>query len=77
MTGARPAGVTRLALSGAALLALFAVLFTAGSALGAWPSTPVGAFLGWDLRVGLGVGAAWLIALLMRRGRGMSSQAPC
>ena len=58
----------RLAFLAAGILTLFAILFTAGVALGAWPVLPPGAFLGWDLWVGLAVGLVWLI-LLARRGR--------
>ena len=57
----------RLAFAAAGILTLFAVLFTAGSALGAWPALPPGAFLGWDLWTGLAVGLA-LLVLLARRG---------
>ena len=57
-------GVGRLALLGAGVLALFAVLFTAGSALGVWPLLPAGAFLGWDLWVGLAIGLVLLVSLL-------------
>ena len=63
MSGVAP-GTVRLAVAGGAIVALFAVLFTAGSALGAWPAPPVGAFIGWDLWVGIAVGAGWLVWLL-------------
>jgi hypothetical protein len=56
----------RLALAAAALLAVFAVLFTAGSALGVWPQAPADAFAGWDLRVGTAA-AVGLLASLLRR----------
>jgi hypothetical protein len=59
----------RVALFAAGILALFAVLFTAGSALGAWPELPPGAFLGWDLWAGLAVGLA-LGMRLVGLGRG-------
>ena len=55
----------RLAAASAGILALFATLFTAGSALGAWPVPPPGAFLGWDLWVGLGVGVVALVRLVL------------
>lgn len=59
----------RIVLFAAGILALFAVLFTAGSALGAWPALPRGAFLGWDLWVGLAVGLAlWLRLVGLGRG---------
>jgi len=54
----------RLAFLAAGVLVLFAILFTAGAALGAWPVLPPGAFLGWDLWVGLGVGVLLLARLL-------------
>ena len=60
-------GAGKLALLAAAVLALFAVLFTAGSALGVWPPLPVEAFYGWDLRAGLAIGLALLIALVKRK----------
>jgi hypothetical protein len=69
MTGAPAAGVPersgRLAFAAAALLAAFAALFTAGSALGIWPQPPSGAFAGWDLWVGTAVGLTLLIRLLL------------
>jgi hypothetical protein len=58
----------RVAALAAGILALFAMLFAAGSALGVWPALPPGAFLGWDLWAGLAVGLA-LLAALARPGR--------
>ena len=63
--GARD-GSARLAAAAAVLLALFATLFTAGSALGVWPQPPAGAFAGWDLWLGLAVGLGLLVHLLRR-----------
>jgi len=57
---------SRLAAAAAGLLALFAALFTAGSALGVWPQPPAGAFAGWDLWVGMAVGLGLLVHLLRR-----------
>ena len=59
-------GVGKLLLLGAGVLALFAILFTAGSALGVWPLLPPGAFLGWDLSVGLAGGLLLLLSLVRR-----------
>jgi len=59
-------GVGKLALLAAGVLALFAILFTAGSALGVWPLLPPGAFLGWDLWVGLAFGLVVLVYLVRR-----------
>lgn len=60
----RANGAWRWAAAAAALLALFAILFTAGAALGAWPQLPPGAFWGWDLWVGLAVSLLLLVYLL-------------
>jgi hypothetical protein len=65
---ARSNGAWRWTAAGAAALALFAILFTAGVALGAWPQLPAGAFWGWDLWVGLAAGAG-LLAAWLRPGR--------
>lgn len=54
------------AAAAAGLLALFAALFTAGSALGVWPQPPVGAFAGWDLWVGMAVALGLLVYLARR-----------
>ena len=59
-------GVGKPLLLGAGALALFAILFTAGSALGVWPLLPPGAFLGWDLSVGLAGGLLLLVSLVRR-----------
>jgi hypothetical protein len=61
---ARSNGAWRWAAAGAAALTLFAILFTAGVALGAWPQLPAGAFWGWDLWVGLAGGLIVLADLL-------------
>jgi hypothetical protein len=60
-------GAGRLALLAAAVMALFAVVFTAGSALAVWPPLPAGAFYGWDLWSGLAIGLVLLIALVKRK----------
>ena len=60
----RANGGWRWAGGAAALLTLFAILFTAGAALGVWPQLPPGAFWGWDLWVGMAAGAAVLAYLL-------------
>lgn len=60
-------GDWRFAAAAGAVLAAFALLFTAGSALGAWPPLPQGAFQGWDLWTGLGVGAGLVMSLLRSR----------
>jgi MYXO-CTERM domain-containing protein len=57
----------RLAAAAAIGLALFAILFSAGAALGLWPQPPEGGFQGVDLYAGLAFGAALLFALLLRR----------
>ena len=70
-------GVGKLALLAAGVLALFAILFTAGSALGVWPLLPPGAFLGWDLWVGLAVGLVLLVSLVRRNPElGIENQEP-
>jgi hypothetical protein len=45
-------------------LATFAILYTAGAALGAWPQLPPDAFWGWDLWVGIAAGVILLAGLL-------------
>jgi hypothetical protein len=62
----------RLVGFGAAFLALFALLFSAGAALDVWPGPPEGAFRGTDLAAGLAFGVALLGTLLFRRGRSLS-----
>ena len=57
----RPA---RLAVAGAIWLALFATIFTVGSALDLWPPPPVGGFRGVDLAAGLLFGVVLLASLL-------------
>ncbi len=56
----------RLAVAGGIWLALFAALFTTGSALDLWPPPPAGGFRGVDLAAGLLFGVALLVSLLRR-----------
>ncbi len=53
----------RVAAAGALFLALFAVIFTAGSALGVWPQPPAGGFRGTDLAAGFAFALALLVSL--------------
>ncbi len=55
---------TRLGAAGLVWLALFALVFTIGSVLGAWPVPPEGAFGGTDLVAGLLFGLALLVQLV-------------
>ena len=55
----------RLAVAGLAGLAGFALLFSVGHALGAWPGPPVGGFAGTDLVAGI-LFAVALLAVLLR-----------
>jgi hypothetical protein len=57
----------RLAIIAGAWLALFALLFSVGSALGLWPPPPVGGFRGTDLIAGFVFGA--LVLVMLVRGR--------
>lgn len=57
---------SRLVVAGAFWLALFAALFTIGSAFGLWPQPPEGAFRGVDLFSGLAFGLLLLVFLLRR-----------
>jgi hypothetical protein len=59
----------RLAAAGSVFLGLFALLFSAGSALGAWPPPPEGAFQGSDLAAGFAFGLLLLAGLLIRSPR--------
>jgi hypothetical protein len=59
----------RLTFAGAAWLALFAVFFTVGAALGAWPPPPEGFLQGSDLAAGLFFGGALLVTFLAPRRR--------
>jgi threonine/homoserine/homoserine lactone efflux protein len=58
----------RIAVLGAVWLAAFAVLFSAGSAFGAWPPPPEGFLRGSDLAAGLVFGGV-LLATFLRPGR--------
>jgi hypothetical protein len=57
----------RLAAAGLAALALFAILFSVGHALGAWPGPRAGGFQGVDLAAGLLFGAIVLVLLVRKR----------
>ncbi len=57
----------RVAVAGAAWLALFALVFTAGSAFGVWPPPPEGFLHGTDLAAGLLSGGALLVSFLLPR----------
>ena len=57
----------RLAIAGLAGLAGFALVFSIGHALGAWPGPPLGGFAGTDLIAGILFAVALLVVLL--RGR--------
>ncbi len=59
----------RLAAAGAVFLALFSLVFSAGSALGVWPQPPRGGFRGTDLSAGFAFGLVLLAALCMPRRR--------
>ncbi len=59
----------RLAVAGAVWLALFALVFSVGAALGAWPEPPHDFLRGSDLAAGLIFGGVLLaVFLLPRRG---------
>lgn len=58
----------RLAAAGLAGLAVFALVFSIGHAIGVWPGPPLGGFAGTDLAAGILFGIALLVVLL--RGRG-------
>ena len=58
---------SRLAALGFVWLALFALLFTIGDALGAWPAPPLGGLAGRDLVAGLLFGVVLLVTLAVRR----------
>lgn len=57
----------RAAFVGATWLALFALVFTAGSAFGAWPPPPEGFLHDTDLAAGLSAGGALLAVFLLPR----------
>ncbi len=57
----------RIAAVSAGWLAAFALLFSAGSAFGAWPAPPEGFLRGSDLAAGLAFGAVLLTAFLRPR----------
>jgi len=57
----------RVAAAGAAWLAAFALVFSAGSAVGAWPAPPEGFLSGSDLAAGLLFGAVLLASFLRPR----------
>ena len=58
---------SRLAAIGFVWLALFALLFTTGDALGVWPFPPMGGFAGSDLVAGLLFGVVLLVTLAVSR----------
>ena len=60
---------SRLAALGFVCLALFALLFSIGDALGFWPAPPVGGFAGSDLVAGLLFGVVLLVTLTVSRSR--------
>jgi len=62
----------RAAVAGALFLTLFSGLYTAGSALGAWPPAPQGGFAGSDLAAGFAFGLVLLVTLLAPRPRAAS-----
>ena len=67
--GLRPFGgasVPAIAAVGLTWLASFAILYTAGDAVGAWPRLPPGAFRDVDLWVGMAAALALLAHLLLR-----------
>jgi hypothetical protein len=57
----------RIAAAAAAFLGLFALLYSVGSAVGAWPPPPEGGFHGSDLAAGFAFGLLLLGALLVPR----------
>ena len=57
----------RIAAAGAGWLAAFALVFSAGSAFGAWPLPPEGFLHGSDLAAGLVFGAVLLATFLRPR----------
>ncbi len=57
----------RLAAMGAVFLGLFALVFSAGSALGIWPPPPDGGFQGSDLATGIAFALVLLVTLLVPR----------
>ncbi len=59
---------SRLAIAGLSWLALFAVLYALGDALGLWPAPPEGGLHDTDLYAGLAFGIVLLAVLLARRG---------
>ena len=59
----------RLAVAGGLWLALFAIVFSAGAAFGAWPPPPEGFLQGSDLTAGLLFGAVLLASFLAPRRR--------
>ena len=67
---ASPDRRVRVAISAALVwLALFAILYTAGDIVGAWPKLPPGAFYDWDLYFGLAAGILLFASLPIRRVR--------
>ena len=61
--------VARLAAACGVFLGLFALVFSAGSALGVWPLPPEGGFRGIDLAAGFVFGVVLLITFLAPRRR--------
>lgn len=59
----RGASPPALAAAGLIWLALFAILYTIGDAVGAWPKLPPGAFRDLDLWIGMAAGLALLAGL--------------
>jgi hypothetical protein len=57
----------RFAAMGAVFLGLFALVFSAGSALGVWPPPPDGGFRESDLAAGVAFALVLLVTLLVPR----------
>ena len=63
----RGTSLPAIAAGGLVWLASFAILYTIGDAVGAWPKLPPGAFRDLDLWVGIGAGFALLVVLARRK----------
>ena len=60
---------SRLAAAAAGWLVLFALVFSVGAALDAWPAPPEGFLSGSDLAAGLAFGVVLLVTFLVPRRR--------
>jgi hypothetical protein len=69
-------GPARVAAAGAVFLGLFGLLYSVGSALGAWPPPPEEGFHGVDLAAGFAFGLVLLAALLTEGRRDSSHPEP-